>query len=274
MKTTWLADFAEKISITFEKFNPALFRLLATVLPYSTPLPVAWYTSRSAQTFLEFTPEISGVFVFGLEGMGILFTSLFVDSVIDWIRSRNFKTFALVAIFGVVVIAYVSLLVNLNVTLEQINNPDNNQALSQVITLMCFLPLLTGIGNGYYKWKLESKSALDNDKEYERSIAEKEAERRSLERRERNHLKYGKQLGQSATYPAETKSVAKQKYASDYKEEIWGWMDRYYSKYSKPPKVVEVWRNVLEKHEITYNSCKGYVSTQRTDWAQQNEIEL
>lgn len=206
MKTTWLADFAEKISITFEKFNPALFRLLATVLPYSTPLPVAWYTSRSAQTFLNFTPEISGIFVFGLEGMGILFTSLFVDSVIDWIRSRNFKTFALVAIFGVVVIAYVSLLVSLNVTLEQINNPGNNQALSQVITLMCFLPLLTGIGNGYYKWKLESKSALDSDKEYARSVAEKEADRRSLERRERNHLKYGKQFGQS-TYPAETKSV-------------------------------------------------------------------
>lgn len=191
MKTTWLAEFAEKVSITFEKFNPALFRLLATVLPYATPLPVAWYTSRSAQTFLHFTPGISGVFVFGLEGMGILFTSLFVDSVIDWIRSRNVKTFALVAIFGVVVIAYVYLLVNLNVTLEQINNPDKNSALSQVITLMCFLPLLTGIGNGYYKWKLESKSLQDENAQYKRDADEREKERRSQERIKKAEIQAG-----------------------------------------------------------------------------------
>jgi len=192
MKTTWLADFAEKISITFEKFNPALFRLLATILPYSTPFPVAWYTSRSAQEFLSFTPEIAGVFVFGLEGMGILFTSLFVDAVIDWIRSRNVKTFSLVAMFGAVVSAYVFLLVRLNVTLEQINNSDGNQALSQVITLMCFLPLLTGIGNGYYKWKLENKFSESEKTQWERQQDEKEKERRSQERIRKAALRYGR----------------------------------------------------------------------------------
>lgn len=161
-KTEWLADFFENLGKMFEKFNPAAFRFLAAVLPYSTPFPVAWLTMRSAEAFLGFTPGVAFTFVFGLEGMGLWFTSLFVDSIIDVIRSRNTKTIVLVVLFGLVVVAYVSLLVNLNVTLKATTG-ESNPALERVITLLCFLPLLTGVGNGYYKWKLEQ-----NDKEVKR----------------------------------------------------------------------------------------------------------
>ena len=161
-KTEWLADFFENLGKMFEKFNPAAFRFLAAVLPYSTPFPVAWLTMRSAEAFLGFTPGVAFTFVFGLEGMGLWFTSLFVDSIIDVIRSRNTKTIVLVGLFGLVVVAYVSLLVNLNVTLKATTG-ESNPALERVITLLCFLPLLTGVGNGYYKWKLEQ-----NDKEVKR----------------------------------------------------------------------------------------------------------
>lgn len=178
-KTEWLAEFFENLGRMFEKFNPAAFRFLAAILPYSTPFPVAWLTMRSAEAFLGFTPSVAFTFVFGLEGMGLWFTSLFVDSIIDVIRSRNTKTSVLVVLFGLVVVAYVSLLVNLNVTLKSTTG-ESNPALERVITLLCFLPLLTGVGNGYYKWKLEQ-----NDKEIKREeVATSTANQIRQERRE------------------------------------------------------------------------------------------
>ena len=178
-KTEWLAEFFENLGRMFEKFNPAAFRFLAAILPYSTPFPVAWLTMRSAEAFLGFTPSVAFTFVFGLEGMGLWFTSLFVDSIIDVIKSRNTKTIVLVVLFGLVVVAYVSLLVNLNVTLKSTTG-ESNPALERVITLLCFLPLLTGVGNGYYKWKLEQ-----NDKEVKREeLATSTANQIRQERRE------------------------------------------------------------------------------------------
>lgn len=203
-KTEWLANFFESLGEMFEKFNPAAFRFLAAVLPYSTPFPVAWLTMKSAETFLSFTPAVAFTFVFGLEGMGLWFTSLFVDSIIDVIRSRNGKTIALVVLFGVVVAAYVFLLVNLNVTLKA-SSGDSDPALERVITLLCFLPLLTGVGNGYYKWKLEQEAKAE----------EKEAQTIQREdeiRKENNDLKLKKAMVKGGmnplvTYQSDTVSV-------------------------------------------------------------------
>lgn len=177
--TQWLADFFSNLGETFEKFNPAAFKFLAAILPYSTPFPVAWLTMRSAEAFLGFDPVVAFIFVFGLEGMGLWFTSLFVDAVIDVIRSRNVKTVLLVLLFGLVVAAYVFLLVNLNVTLKA-STGEPNPSLERVITLLCFLPLLTGVGNGYYKWKLEMEDKDKKAKEFETS----KEERRHQEKRE------------------------------------------------------------------------------------------
>lgn len=192
-KTRWLAEIFENLGETFEKFNPAAFKFLAAVLPYSTPFPVAWLTMRSAEVFLDFDPLVAFIFVFGLEGMGLWFTSLFVDSIIDVIRSRNSKTLALVALFGAVVTAYVFLLVNLNVTLK-VSSGDTNPALERVITLLCFLPLLTGVGNGYYKWKLEQ------DKKSEETLIRKETTEREI-RHEKNELKLKKAMLEKGMNP-------------------------------------------------------------------------
>lgn len=160
-----LAEVFDNLGMMFERFSPSAFRFLSAFLPYTTPLPVAWYTMNSAQTFLGFPPFIAFIFVFGLEGMGIWFTSLFVDSIIDFILSRNLKTSILVFLFGLVVAVYIFLLINLNVTLK-LSTGSVNPALEKVITLLCFLPLLTGVGNGYYKWKLEQnqKQEVRNQK--------------------------------------------------------------------------------------------------------------
>ena len=198
-KTSWLANAFIWLGESFEKFNPAAFRFLAAVLPYTTPFPVAWLTMNSAEKFLNFTPAVAFTFVFGLEGMGLWFTSLFVDSIIDFIRSRNLKTSILVALFGAVVIGYVYLLVSLNVTLKA-SSGQANVELERVITLLCFLPLLTGVGNGYYKWKLEQKD-LQIQSQSKEEVKEKEI------RHEQNQLKLQKAMVKNGMNPLQTYAV-------------------------------------------------------------------
>ncbi len=183
----WLANLFEWLGEVFETFNPAAFRFLAAFLPYLTPFPVAWLTMKSAEKFLAFTPAVAFTFVFALEGLGLWFTSLFVDAIIAWIRSRNIKSFALVALFGAVVSAYVYLLINLNVTLKGGNDP----VLQDVITLLCFLPLLSGIGNGYYKWNLEQKVEQKSEKEAAKLLEEKRHQEKRQDKRESKLLKHG-----------------------------------------------------------------------------------
>lgn len=190
MNTSWLAKVFDRAGETFERLNPSAYRFLAAVLPYLTPLPVAWLTSHSASEFLGFPPNISFIFVFALEGIGLWFTGLLVESVVDWIRSKNWKTFWIVLVFGVVVFIYASLLVNLNVTLESASG-NSNPTLSKIITMMCFLPLLTGVGNGYYKLKVEHKTKEQESLEYERQMQERIRQETTAEKNERWRLKHG-----------------------------------------------------------------------------------
>lgn len=158
--TNWLANLFNNAGEVFEKFNPAAFRFLAAFLPYLTPVPVAWVSQVNATKFLNLPPEVSFIFVFGLEGIGLWFTALFVDSIVSAIRSKNWKAWITVIMFAVAVTVYVTILVNINVIIEQSSGKDN-PAYSRVITLLCFLPLITGIGNGYYKLILESKTNIE-----------------------------------------------------------------------------------------------------------------
>lgn len=178
-----MANFFDWLGEVFEKFNPSAYRFLGATLPYLTPLPVAWLTANSAEKFLNFTPTIAFIFVFVLEGIGLWFTSLLVDGVVDWIRSRNWKTGAIVVVLGLAVMAYIYLLVSLNVLLEDNTNPVR----AQVITLLCFLPLISGIGNGYYKLKLKSETVAENSVRYEQ-------EKEERIRKEKNDLKLAGKL--------------------------------------------------------------------------------
>jgi hypothetical protein len=200
-RSNFLANIFNFLGDALEDFNPAAFRFLSAVLPYLSPVPVAWLTADSASKFLNFTPEISFVFVFCLEGIGLWFTSLLVDAVVEWVRSHNWRSFVPVILFLLAVGSYVYLLVNLNVTLEQAKG-DTNPLLSRVVTLMCFLPLITGIGNGYGKLKLERKTDMETEKvrqfdlEKERERIRAEQEFRALQ--ERNALDLEKERIHSA----------------------------------------------------------------------------
>lgn len=203
--TNWLARMFDWLGEVFERFNPSAFRFLAAILPYLTPFPVAWLTADSASKFLHFPPEVAFTFVFCLEGIGLWFTALLVDSVVEWVRSKNIKTFAMVILFGIVVIVYVNILVSLNVTLEA-SFGNSDPILSRVITLLCFLPLLTGVGNGYYKLRLDYKTELELSRTHQEALERERRLEQSGERLEKYRIKHGKS---SETFQSDVESSRK-----------------------------------------------------------------
>jgi hypothetical protein len=271
--TNKLADFFNWWGEVFEKFNPAAFRFLAALLPYLTPVPVAWVSQYNATKFLNLPPQVSFIFVFGLEGIGLWFTSLFVDSVVEAIRSKNWRAWLNVLMFAVAVTVYVTILVNINVIIEQ-SSGQTNPAYSRVITLLCFLPLITGIGNGYYKLKLEQKTSTE-------LAQERELEQQDKIRREGNDLKLKKAALKHGFNPFSSPPVVtlnqdvpqvkteQERKASDYKEKIWKLLDEQYAK-GRVLKVVEI----TEHFHLPYDKAKGFVSTQRTLWAGSRGVEL
>lgn len=165
-KNNFLVRFLDYVRDLFEHMSPSLFALMATMLPYLSPLPIAIFTSANATRYLEFDPVVSGIFVFVLEALGLWVTSVLVDSVIEFIRSRNSKTGVMILIFGAVTGVYITILINLNVSLET-SDPTKviSPAYTRVITLISIIPLLTGFMNGWHKAKLENekRDALANE---------------------------------------------------------------------------------------------------------------
>lgn len=190
MKNNWLGSVFDFFGDALERFNPSAFRFLAAALPYLTPIPVAWLTAHSSAQFLDFTTQVSFVFVFALEGIGLWFTTMLVDAVVDWVRSKNWKSAFPALMLGATVAIYVLILVDLNVTLEKATG-NVNPALSRVITLLCFLPLITGVGNGYYKLKLEHKTQTEISKLHQEELETRIRQENREERLERLRIKSG-----------------------------------------------------------------------------------
>ena len=177
MNAKFLANIMDWFSDVFEHMSPALFRMLSTILPYLTPLPVAYITAHSATSFLGLEPWVSGILVFTLEGIGVWVTSELVDSFVDAIRSKNVRAWGVVIFLFVVVAAYVALLITLNVILD-----NAGAARSIVLTIICFLPLISGSLNGYRKTKLEIRTNMELQKRHQEQL---NAELRTLEANER-----------------------------------------------------------------------------------------
>lgn len=269
-KANFLANIFNWLGDVFERFNPSAFRFLAATLPYATPLPVAALTSTSASKFLSLTPQMSGVLVYGLEGIGLWFTSMFVDSVVDFVRSRNAKTGLVVVMFAVAIAVYITILVNLNVTLEAANGR-NDPSMSRVITLLCFLPLVTGIGNGYYKVKLEYKTADEENVRIERDRQERIRLEKRADQMARWKLKRGIQEQPPQVVYEQTSPEVKERNrtASAYKEKIIAFISVAYSETGRVPRVVEI----TKKFKLDYDHAKGFVSTERKKWMARNGIE-
>src|SRR5688500_17731979 len=128
----WLVDTLAKTLVSLfdgiknavDHANPSLFALVATLLPFALPLPVAFMTAHSAREFFGWDPWAAHVLGFGLEGLGLLAWVKLVDSVLDQVRSNNQKVTNVVLLYGAVAVVYEILLLFINVVLARQDGAD------------------------------------------------------------------------------------------------------------------------------------------------------
>jgi len=184
----------------FESLAKFFYALLPVVLPYSTPLPIAMITASSAETFFNMTPWVAGVFVFSLEGLGVWSTTTLIDRVVEWVRSRNPKVAWTVVILFLVVAAYITILILLNVVLKG----DKSPAYKLAVTLVCFLPFIAGVLNGFHKVSLKDQDSFISNLEIQDKSQEKQWEHEARLRREEQEFKLKKLSMRSQVRKEET----------------------------------------------------------------------
>ena len=279
----------------WEKFNLWMYNFLASVLPYSTSFPVAILTAKSAKEFLGLDPYTAGILVFGLEGIGLLCTSLLVDAGVQWIRSKSAKSFVPVLLFGTVIFVYVRILISLNVTLEQATGNDN-PALSGVITLLCYIPLLSGVLAGWNKLRIEDRNKNETTRIREEELKERhrnqQIEITQQENEARRQIEIEKIRIQEeqktarvkakadalalqpkqVVYQQETPAVSSVAplSASQFKDDMIILLNETYNDLGKVPSV----KQLADQFDLSYENNKGYISTLRKKWAEENGIDL
>jgi ABC-type multidrug transport system fused ATPase/permease subunit len=160
--------------------NPSLFALVATLLPFLLPLPVAFMTANSAQHFFGWEPWSANVLGFGLEGLGLLVWVKLVDGIIANVTNQNEKIENFVNFLWAVAIAYEALLVLINVVLSLNEGASGTYAIT--LLLVCFLPALSAAMYGLHKREVMSqleRERLENKSEAERLRQERREDRKA-----------------------------------------------------------------------------------------------
>lgn len=180
-----LVSLFDGVKRAVDHSNPSLFALVATLLPFALPLPVAFMTSHSARTFFNWDPWAANVLGFGLEGLGLLVWVKLVDAYIASINTPNEKAENFVGFLAGVAIVYEALLVLINVVLALKDGADGMYAM--VLFLVCLLPALSAATYGIHR--RETMHALDREAKARAEQKEKERQEKRQERKEARELK-------------------------------------------------------------------------------------
>lgn len=165
--------------------GPSIFGLVATLLPYVLPLPVAFMTARSVQTFFNWDPWAARVLGYGLEGLGLLAWVKLVDAVLDHVRSNNPKVSNVVILYAGVSLVYEVLLVFVNVVLAQQDGANTEYII--VLLCVCLLPALSAMLYGHQQQA--TNHALQQERAEAKAQAERERQERRADRKELQRLK-------------------------------------------------------------------------------------
>jgi hypothetical protein len=155
--------------------NPSLFGLVATLLPFALPLPVAFMTARSAQQFFEWDTWAANVLGFGLEGLGLLAWVRLVDGIIESDQTDIANSLAF--LWGVA-LSYEALLILINVVLAWNDGATGTFAL--VLLLVCLLPALSAAMYGIHR--RETQAQLAAEREEEKQLKERIRQERRADR--------------------------------------------------------------------------------------------
>jgi hypothetical protein len=189
----WLVDTLARTLVSLfdgvknavDHANPSLFALVATLLPFALPLPVAFMTAHSAREFFGWDPWAANVLGFGLEGLGLLVWVSLVDAIIANIRSTNEKVENYVGFLWGVAIVYEMVLVLINVILALREGASGIYAVT--LLLICFLPALSAAMYGLHRQQVIAQ--LEREKKAAAEQKEKERQERRRDRKEQQELK-------------------------------------------------------------------------------------
>lgn len=165
--------------------SPSLFALIAVLLPYAIPLPVAFMTAESARHFFGWGPRESFILGFGLEGLGLLVWVKLADSIVIGVTSANEKIENYITFLWGSAIAYEILLISLNVILALKEGADVIYAIT--LLLVCLLPALSAVMYGLHK--RETNAQIAQERTDAAALAEKIRQEQREERREARALK-------------------------------------------------------------------------------------
>lgn len=269
--TNILARMLDWLSEVFDVASPSLYKMLSTLVPYLAPVPVALLTAGSSIKYLGMSGWGAGIFVFVLDGLGILATVTLVSVVVDFIRSRNWKTLFMVLLFVAANVFYIQIVVSLNVRLaEALGNADPIKA--KVLTLISWLPILAGVMNGYFvltsRQKTETEKAQEKQAEMDAQIRQEQMDFKL----KRAALKHG--FNPFAPAPAtlnqdvpQVKDV-REKHASDYKDKAVQFILDYHKKNGSLPAP----KHLTERFNLEHSKNKGYFSTLIREVANKHQI--
>lgn len=208
-----LVSLFDGVKHAVDHSNPSLFALVATLLPFALPLPVAFMTSHSAQKFFHWDPWAANVLGFGLEGLGLLVWVKLVDGIIAQIQSKNEKIENFVGFMWVVAAAYEMLLVVINVILAL--NDGANILYALALLLVCLLPALSAAMYGLHRREAINQLAIEQRELKEWQERNHQEAKAREEREHQEALELAERIRQERRQDALARAELKLKYASD-----------------------------------------------------------
>jgi len=212
-----LVSLFDGVKNAVDHANPSLFGLVATLLPFALPLPVAFMTSHSAQTFFNWDTWAANVLGFGLEGLGLLVWVKLVDGIVANIQSNNEKVENFVGFLWGVAIAYEMLLIIINVILALEDGANLIYALA--LLLICLLPALSAAMYGLHKREVINQLGRESQEAKEWKERDRQETKEREEREHQERLALEERIRQERREDAMKRAEMKLKYASDTKEE-------------------------------------------------------
>ena len=257
--------FFQSLTEIIRAMSPSIFAFIETTLPYTTPMPIALISSASAATFFGLKGFGAFLFVYSLEGIGLISTSKLVEHVVIFIRSRNVKTAIAIAVLAGTVVVYITILVSLNVKIHKEFTDEN---FKQALTLICYLPLLAGVLNGLTLVKIEDV----NSAEYQNRLKEQHYQETRGDRVKLKPLDKAVNLFEQAIadQTAAPKTPAREKHASDYQDKIVVMLN---AEYSKSGRVLSP-SGICHLLKIDVDRNKGHVYRITKRWKEERDIKV
>lgn len=188
-----MVDLFDGIKNAIDHANPSLFALIATLLPFVLPLPVAFMSAHSVKMFFGWDTWAANVLGFGLEGLGLLAWVKLVDAVLE--KKPAEKITPAIWMYGAVSLVYEVLLIFVNAVFAWQEGAQWDYVI--VLICVCILPALSAMLYGHQRRTVES--LLERERQEAKEAAERQRQERRQDRKEAAALRvqYAAEMGGS-----------------------------------------------------------------------------